>query len=266
MHVTPSFLRPATGTPRLLLFLLFASFMFPACSGSGGNKPIKVLIVTGMDHPAHDWKTTSAAVRQELLKDPRMQVGILDNPYRLDSVQLHGNYDVVFLNFNNWEQPDPGEKAQENLQTFVAGGGGLVLMHFACGAFLNWEEFPHMAGKVWDQKNAHDPRGKFTVKLADTTHPITRGMESYVTDDELYTCLTGSEPVRLLATAQSVVSHDQHPMAFTLTYHKGKVFHTTLGHDARAVQVPGTSRLLRNGVAWAAGREPHRESSHTSSP
>lgn len=236
---------------NILLLVLFVS---SARAGSNSDTPIRVLIVTGMDHPAHDWKTTSAAVRRELMKDPRMQVDLLDDPYRLDSVKLAGNYDVVFLNFNNWERPDPGKKAQENLQSFVAGGGGLVLMHFACGAFLNWEEFPLIAGRVWDKKNAHDPRGKFMVELTDTSHPVTRGMESYVADDELYTCLTGSEPIQLLATAQSVVSHDQHPMAFTLTYHKGRVFHTTLGHDARAVQVPGTSRLLRNGVAWSAGR------------
>ncbi|QEC52158.1 trehalose utilization protein [Anseongella ginsenosidimutans] len=251
MHINTSSLRQWAG----ILLLIF--FIYPGCSGGSGSKSIKVLIVTGMDHPAHDWETTSKAVRRELMKDPRMKVDILDNPYRLDTVDLQANYDVVFLNFNNWEKPDPGKEAQENLQNFVAEGGGLVLMHFACGAFLDWEEFPQLAGKVWDQKNAHDPRGQFTVELTDTTHPVTKGMESYVTDDELYTCLTGSKPVALLARARSVVSHDQHPMAFTLNYQKGKVFHTTLGHDARAVQVPGTSRLLRNGVAWAASAPTH---------
>lgn len=229
---------------------------FIGCSGGNDAMPIRVLIVTGMDHPAHDWKTTTAAVKDELIKDPRMQVEILTDPYRLDSVKLQGNYDVVFLNFNNWKQPDPGKEAQENLQTFVAGGGGLVLMHFACGAFLQWDEFKHMAGMVWDQKNAHDPRGKFTVKLVNTSHPVTRGMETYETDDELYNCLTGNKPIELLATARSLMTHNEHPMAFTLTYYSGKVFHTTLGHDARAVQVPGTARLLRNGVAWAAGKTP----------
>jgi type 1 glutamine amidotransferase len=31
------------------------------------------------------------------------------------------------------------------------------------------------------------------------------------------------------------------------------VFNTPLGHDVRALQVPGTAELIRRGAAWAAG-------------
>jgi type 1 glutamine amidotransferase len=47
-----------------------------------------------------------------------------------------------------------------------------------------------------------------------------------------------------------------YPIAFVLQYGKGRVFHTTLGHDARAIQMSGTAELLRRGCAWAAGRTP----------
>jgi hypothetical protein len=31
------------------------------------------------------------------------------------------------------------------------------------------------------------------------------------------------------------------------------VFNTTMGHDVKALKVPGTADLVRRGAAWAAG-------------
>ena len=45
-----------------------------------------------------------------------------------------------------------------------------------------------------------------------------------------------------------------YPMVFVLNYGKGRVFHTVLGHDARAYASPGVGELLRRACAWAAGR------------
>lgn len=242
---------------RLFFCWIFILFMIPGISSTPldhhTNQPIRVLIVTGMDHPAHNWRETTEALKEELAKDKRMRVHVLEDPYRLDSIDLT-QYDVVFLHFNNWEKPDPSSRAEANLQQFVARGGGLVLMHFACGAFRNWTEFPKLAGRVWDRKNAHDPRGSFRVVVADSVNPITHGMESYETDDELYICLTGTQPITLLAKARSKVTGKYHPMAFVLNYGKGRVFQTTLGHDAVAIHIPGTAQLIRRGVAWTARR------------
>src|SRR5690606_30166937 len=135
-------------------------------------------------------------------KDANIKVEILKDPYKLESIEL-SSYDVVLLNFNNWEKPEPSNRAEENLRQFVAKGGGLVVMHFASGAFKDWPEFPKLAGKVWDRENTHDPRGVFLVEVKDTRHPITEGIESYETDDELYICLTGNKPVEILAEARS---------------------------------------------------------------
>lgn len=217
-------------------------------------RTIRVLIVTGMDIEAHDWKKTTGAAMEELSKDPRMRVDTLTDIYALSSFDL-SRYDVVYLNFNNWEKPDPDAKAQDNLQQFVARGGGLVVAHFASGSFESWPGFMELAGKVRDRKNTHDPRGPFRVEITDTTHPITQGLHSFDTDDELYICLTGDEPVHLLAQAKSIVTGQYHPMVFTHTYKKGRIFHIALGHDAQAIHVPGTAELIRRGVAWAAGKQ-----------
>lgn len=216
---------------------------------------IRVLIVTGMDIPAHEWQKTTPAIKAELEKDPRMNVEVLDDPYRLEATDL-SKHDVVFLHFNNWEKPAPNDKSKADLKKFVEQGGGLFVLHFASGAFSNWTEFPALAGKIWDRKNTHDPRGPFQVRIVNADHPITQGLTGFDTDDELYTGLTGAKPVELLATAKSKVTRSDQPMAFVHTFGKGRVFHTPLGHDVRAIQMPGTAELIRRGCAWVAGRDP----------
>jgi type 1 glutamine amidotransferase len=52
------------------------------------------------------------------------------------------------------------------------------------------------------------------------------------------------------------VDSKDYPIAFTLTYGKGRVFHSVLGHDVNALANPSAGRLFRRASAWAAGLEP----------
>ena len=157
----------------------------------------------------------------------------------------------------NWEKPDPPAEALERFRTFVENGGGLVLVHFACGAFQKWPEFVKVAGRVWNPKlRGHDPHGVFRVEFTDAKHPITAGLAPFETLDELYTCLDGATPITILAKATSKVDKKDYPMAFVLPYGKGRVFHCPLGHDLRAFAAPEVSELFRRGTAWAAGLPP----------
>ena len=213
----------------------------------------KVLIVTGIDHPAHNWRETAPALADVLRADGRLRVNVVENPEFLDSPEIE-DYDVIVLHFMNWEKPAPGAGARANLREFVGRGRGLMIVHFGCGAFQDWPEFRDLAGRVWDPKlRAHDPKGPFRVDIAERDHPITRGMEPFETDDELYTCLAGERPIELLATARSKVDGKDYPMAFAFDYGKGRVFHCALGHDVKAVENPGAAELFRRGCAWSAG-------------
>jgi type 1 glutamine amidotransferase len=226
-----------------------------AAAWAEAAEKIQVLIVTGNDYPGHVWQETTPAVRQILEQDPRMVVRVIEDPEFLASPALD-HYDVIVLHYMNWESPDPSPGASQRLQQFVQEGKGLVLLHFACGAWADWPEFPNLAGRVWDKVNSHDPRGPFRVDVVHPEHPITRGMNSFETDDELYTGLTGQRPVTMLATSRAKTTGQDHPMAFVFDYGQGRVFHTPLGHDVKAFTLPGPAELIRRGTAWAAGREP----------
>jgi len=216
----------------------------------------RVVIITGQDYPGHPWKLTSPVLAEILRKDPRLEVDVVDQPAFLASPKL-AEYDTIVLHFMDWEQPDPGPVARKNLQDLVQSGKGLVLVHFACGAFQDWPEFATLAGRAWDPTlRGHDPHGKFQVDIVDTAHPITRGMAPFDTVDELYTCLAGDRPIHLLATARSKVDKKNYPMAFILNEGKGRVFHCPLGHDVQAFQAEGVGELFRRGCAWTAFLEP----------
>jgi type 1 glutamine amidotransferase len=230
---------------------------------AGGTK---ILIVTGDDYPGHPWQQTAPALKAILDKDPRFKVRIVEDPNALASPKLQ-EWDVVVIHFMDWEKPGPGPEARENLKRFVESGKGMMLTHFACGAWDNneWPEFRNLAGRVWDPKlRAHDPHGTFRVEIADPDHPITKGMASFETLDELYTCLAGDAPIYVVAKATSKVDKKEYPMAFVLDCGKGRVFHTVLGHDARAYVSAGVGELLRRGCAWAAGLEPDRKTDPSS--
>ncbi len=217
----------------------------------------KVLIVTGIDYPAHEWRKTAPVLKQMLESGGGAGVLVVEDPAFLDSAAIT-NYDVVLLHFQNWEVPGPGAAARANLQRYVENGGGLVSVHFACGAWHGeWPEFAGLLGRVWRGSNGpqHDARGPFTVQIVDRDHAVTRGLSDFETDDELYTCLVGDAPIHLLAQAKSKVDQQQHPQAYVREFGKGRVFLTTLGHDARAfTNHPAVGKLIRQGTAWAAGR------------
>ena len=237
----------------LLLLVLAGSAVFAADKAS-------VLLVTGVDYPGHKWRETAPTLQRILAEDKRLDVRIVEDPAFLDSAALT-NYAVVLLHFQNWEVPGPGVAARENLSHYVEQGGGLMSVHFACGAWHGeWPEFQNIVGRVWHGagpgKSQHDARGPFTVRIVDKSHPVTRGLTDFETDDELYTCLTGDAPIRVVADAKSKVDQKNHPMGFVREYGKGRVFMTTLGHDVKAFTNSCVPQLMRQGCAWAASLTP----------
>jgi type 1 glutamine amidotransferase len=239
---------------RWPILLLLATA--PAVNTAIGDElvPIQTLLVTGVDHPAHDWMRTTPMIRELLEKDKQFAVRVVNDPNLLASEDL-SELKLVFLHFRNAKPLDQEQLTRAKLSKFVEQGGGLVVLHFASGAFGDWPEFRNLAGKVWDGKNTHDPRGVFTVKFTAEDHPITRGLRDFQTDDELYIGLTGDRPVQLLAVARSKLTGTDHPMAFVFSYGHGRVFHTPLGHDVQALRTPTTAELIRRGCVWAAGTE-----------
>jgi uncharacterized protein len=245
--------KPVLGV--LTVLILVPAVMWGATLTSSNKR---ILILTGEDYPGHKWKLTSPVLKSVYQGDTRFQVDMIEDLSVVESVDLSA-YDGIVMHFKNYDPNVPGRKAFDNLSRFVKQGGGLVLVHFACGAFQEFKpEFTQLAGRAWNPKlRGHDPHGEFTVNITNTSHPITKGLADFTIRDELYTCLDGAVPIKVVASATSKVDKKVYPMAFVLKLGQGRVFHSVLGHDVEALQAKGAQDLYRRGTAWTVGLKPN---------
>jgi type 1 glutamine amidotransferase len=173
-------------------------------------------------------------------------------------------YDLIIVNA---DRRDPEfkftESQQKALLNWVKAGHGYVSIHGADNAALDWlPEWRDMLGGVFSHDTSRgDPdskpkQGTFKVKITQPDHPITRGLQDFELKDELYYNLQMKHKIDPLATID--YDNGTWPVAWTMTYGQGRVFHTPLGHrsfkpgSADPLQNPNLLKLVLQGIDWAA--------------
>jgi uncharacterized protein len=239
--------------PTLMLALVLPVLPQLLASAAEATPKARVLLVTGDDVSVHNWAEVSQAVKATLEATGRFEVRVCEDPGVLDSAAGLKRYDLVFLDFYNATMPSLSEAAKANLVEFVKEGKGLAVCHLSSASFKDWDEFHKMCGRYWVMgKSGHGPRSPFQVRIVAKDNPITRGMADFQADDELYAKLQGDTPITVLVEADSDWSKATEPLAFTLAYGKGRVFHEAFGHDGKAIRNPSVQTLIQRGCLWAA--------------
>ena len=102
-----------------------------------------------------------------------------------------------------------------------------------------------------------DRLGPYTVKVTNAGHPITKGVTAtFEITDELYNYNPdpAATPIEVLAEAVSPKSGKAFPQVFVVKHPKARIVGLTLGHDARAHDLPEYQALLKNAVVWAVAK------------
>src|SRR5437879_2328349 len=102
------------------------------------RRPVKALINAGDTYPAHDWKTTSPALRDVLSAQELANVEVTATPAKDLTDENLAKYDVLVLNYLDYKKPEASPDttwSEANKAAFLKAihddGKGLVVIHHA---------------------------------------------------------------------------------------------------------------------------------------
>lgn len=274
---------------KMKIMVLLLMYAFTVLNFSCTRKEsMNALIVTGQT--IHNWQSSSLFLKYILEKSGLFSAEIKTSPNTGEDMSEFiidfTPYDLVVLDYtgDNWPPA-----TRNNFVSYVQNGGGVVVFTAANNAFPDWPEYNEIigvgGGDIRDEKSgpylyiedgkvvrdnspgrcgSYSTQHEFVVQAFKPDHPILKGLpEKWMqAQDELHSELRGpAKNLEVLAYAHADKKFNgtgrNEPVLMTITYGKGRIFHTVLGQPGKGVFYPamesaGFVITTQRGAEWAA--------------
>ncbi len=270
----------------LFIVLITIPFSVEAKKKKKNNHKIKVLLIDGQSKYHNQWKEWTPVLLKQLDDAELFRIDVATSPMKGESLDKFNpkfkNYDVVVTLYDGdiWSM-----RTQRNLEKYMTGGGGLVVIHAANNAFPRWEAYNQMIGLGgWGDRNESagpyvyfDEKGEivhdnspgqgghhglsheYVVEIRIPDHPIMEGIPTkwLHAEDELYDMLRGpAKNMKILASTYSAEEFEgtqrHEPVIMAIEYGDGRIFHTIMGHDKQSLSCVGFMTTFIRGCQWAS--------------
>lgn len=212
-------------------------------------KKLNVLIITG----GHNFDRESffkmfdsfEYISYTKLKHPEayFQLGEID-PKTFNAVVFYDMPKTIF------------ETEKESYYKLLKFGKGLVFLPHSQCSYQDWDEYKTIVGgKYHEEKDTpktstYQHNVKFTVKIADLKHPVTKGIKDFEILDEVY----GNTEVLPGVTPLLTADHPQNSKIIGWVHKKenSRIVYIQLGHDKIGFFNPNYQKLVKQAIAYVS--------------
>jgi type 1 glutamine amidotransferase len=238
-----------------------AILLLGASLASAAENRILVYTHNGKGY-VHDNIDTSVEAIRKLGAEKGFDVDASADPAVFTPENLKQYKVLVFSNSNN-EAFDTGAQ-REAFKSFIQGGGGFVGLHSASGSERQWPYFWSVVGGKFVR---HPKLQKFTIRVKDANHPVTRGLPAtFEWEDECYYTdninpdikpLLVTDPAKLEDPKKAEYPGDRFgdalPLAWYHTFDGGREVYIALGHKKEHYSDPLLKQMIVGAIQWAMG-------------
>lgn len=145
------------------------------------------------------------------------------------------------------------EEQGEAVKDFVASGSSFYSFHNNSHVSLSSKSYREVMGGAYI---GHPPLRPFKVTVINRKHPVTRGIQDFMVNDEQHFVAYDKAPQNILLRAENSdgLTYGNHGAksisGWAHEYEKGRVVFTAVGHNIHAMWQPEYLKLQKNAVRW----------------
>jgi type 1 glutamine amidotransferase len=175
-------------------------------------------------------------------------------------------YSHALENNRDWPKEHPESWITEEqgaaIKNFVQAGGALYALHNSSHISLSSKDYREVMGGAYIDHPALRP---FKVSVVNKEHPITRGVQDFMVNDEQHFVTYDKDPKYILLRSENIdgltdISEGEDLGAkaiagWAYNFGTGRVVFTAVGHTLHAMWQPEYFKLQKNAVRWLLSTE-----------